>query len=114
MSSEYIMLTGPEVEYGDKNLLHTRLDLLSMIKRYKEFEGSRKDELVLKILLRKKINDLIHDLENIEKLLPKTKLEKEERVEKIKKKYETIIPEKEISTLDTEVEQIRRKLESLS
>ena len=125
MASEFIKLTGPEVEYGDRNLLHSQLDLLLMIKRYQSYEEIRKEELQLKIKLKKLVSDVKSHLDHLEKMLPKTKLGLEEEKmeieipEKVMKAIpkmpapKTRIKAQKLSPMETEVESLKRKLASL-
>ena len=117
MASEFIKLTPPEIEYGDKNLLHSHLDLLSMMRRHQTYEELRKTELSLKVKLKKQVEEAQSAIEQFKKLLPKTKLIQEEEKEITVPEMPKSIPKKPESkkrpTLDTEVEDIRRKLASL-
>ena len=141
MSVEYVKLAPLETVFGETNLLHSQLSLLTILKRYREYEAFRKEELFLKIELKKKLGETKEFLDALGKSLPESKLieeqEKKDRmqrefVEKVEsavqksnkkewthwkedaesKKEEKSSDEK-LSPLDKELEEIRKKLERL-
>jgi hypothetical protein len=78
MNSEYIKVVNEEMGYGEKNLLQSQLALINIIKRYKNYESLRKEELSLKIHLKQKIEELKNDLSFFERLMPKVILQKDD------------------------------------
>ena len=72
-TSEYIQLRQPEMVYGQKNLLESQLGMLSVSKRFKEYQKLRRDDLVLRIALKNKIEETAKLLDELDKMLPKTK-----------------------------------------
>lgn len=157
MSAEYVKLASPEMLFGESNLLQSQMGLLTMLKQYQEYEVLRKEELFLKIELKKKIGEAKEFLDVLSKSLPESKfLEEQEKKEKMQKelveKIESVVtkskkrewtywkekevPEKEKpeklkgkvtsqetagvidmeepkSSIDKELEDIRKKLEKL-
>lgn len=147
MSAEYVKIAPTEMIFGETNLLQTQLNLLTMLKQYQEYEALRKEELFLKIELKKKFGEAKEFLDALSKSLPESKFfeeqEKKERLQKelsekiesvmqsSKKKEGKYLKEKEantkeqivekaeakeepgLSTLDQELEEIRKKLERL-
>jgi len=109
MNSEYVRLNSEERNYGMKDMLQSQLAILNSLKRYREFEILRRQELTLKIALKTKVSETLQLIENLGKELPKVKVEKEEKEE------EMIFTEdnKTRMTLDNELEEIRRKIERL-
>ncbi len=110
MSSEYVRFFGREALYGEKYLLTAELGVLGFIKRLRNYKKLRQEELILKIALKKKIDEVEEKLEIFDKLLPHTKM-----AGLIKKPTpkEYNLDDKEDLTLEQEVERIRRKLETL-
>ncbi len=84
MSTEYVRISPPEQVYGETNLLQTQLSLLTTLKHYQEYELLRKEELLMKIEVKKCISEAKEFLDTTSKSLPESKLieeqEKEERI----------------------------------
>ena len=105
--TEYVRFNGIESVYGQKNLLYGELDILNISKRIKDFTKLRQEELILRLTLKKKIEDFLENVELFDKLLPQDKLP---GLDKKKKEHEAI---KEGLSLEQEIEVIRRRLEKL-
>lgn len=117
MNSEYLKLTVPEINYGEKNLLQTQLGIINITKRFKEYEKLRKEELLLKIHLKSKIEELNNSLSFFDKLLPKVQIPKEKEI-----KTDPLFPEQEKEekeemhkrlSMDQELEEIKRRLANI-
>ena len=104
--TEYVKFNPQESLYGQRNFLNSELDLLSLIKKVKNFKKLRADEQVLKLTLKKKMEEVIETLEILDKLLPPGHFRRLKEKIGVKEKDETL-------TLDQEIEMIRRKLEKL-
>jgi hypothetical protein len=121
MSSEFIKIQDPTRKYGEKNLLISQLSTINMHQGVKEFKKLRKEELTLKLSLKKRIDEANESLTRLLKLLPKTKLlepapeEPEEIPSRPEEKPLHITPEeKEAPTsLEKEISKIRKKLATL-
>ncbi len=86
MSAEYVKVAAPELIYGETNLLQSQFGLLSMLKQYQGYETLRKEELFLKIELKKKIGEAKEFLDTLSRLLPESKfLEEQEKQERMKR-----------------------------
>ncbi|MEM4259384.1 MAG: hypothetical protein QXS38_01305 [Candidatus Pacearchaeota archaeon] len=86
MSAEYVKIRAPELIYGETNLLQAQFSLLSILKQYREYGLLRKEELFLKIELKKKIGEAREFLDNLSRLLPESRfIEEQEKKEKIQK-----------------------------
>ena len=115
---EYIRFSNEEVFYGKKNLLQSQLELLSTIKRQRNFHKLRKDELLLKIELKRKVEETKTALDILEKSLPKTQFKEQEQEEKQIAKS-MVFPQEELQvkqkefTLERELEEIKSKLSKL-
>ncbi len=107
--TEYVRFSDPERIYGEKYLLHGELGVLNILKRLKNYKKLRGEELILRLTLKKKMDDATENLKLLDKLLPHHKMEG------LKKKQikEDLIEENESLTLEQEIEAIRRKLERL-
>jgi len=113
---EYIRFAGNEYLYGEKNLLKIELGILQFVKKMKHYKKLRQEELASKILFKSKIDELLELLSILDKQLPHSKMIGliKERKRHMKDKLEGMSEEdKDIYTLDQEVERIRRKLEAL-
>lgn len=110
MATEYVKLSSLESIYGQKQVLHTELELLGIVKRIMAFQKLRQEELILKIALKKEFDDTMENLKLLDKLLPHTKM-----TGLIKKEFisEEIEEERGVLTLEQEIEQIKRRLEKL-
>jgi len=84
--TEYVKIKAPEIVYGDGNLLQAQMSLINLLKEFREYERLRKDEIFLKIELKKKLGETGEFLNTLNKILPESKLlEKQENAEKIQK-----------------------------
>ena len=110
------------MSYGETTLLQSQLNLINLLKQYQEYEKLRKEEIFLKIDLKKKIGEAGEFLGHLSKILPESKLlEEQKKKEEIHKeitkeiKSTTQTPKKKESklSLDQEIEEIRKKLEKL-
>lgn len=137
MAYEYIQLSASEIEYGEKNLLNAELQLLGAMKLSDSYHELRKQEINLKIQLKKKVAELKQNLAELEKCLPAVKEEEHRekkttdyiQSKKVKPEEEPISPvqknlrtkeveetdaEKESKrSLEQEIEEIQRKLRAL-
>ena len=119
MIPEYVKLAPSELSYGNANLLKSQMSAIGAIKKYNEYKTSRKEELFLKIELKKKFGELKEFLDQLDKILPESRFSEEEqeawkqlakitRKKEMKKEFES-----ENISLDQELEEIRKKLERL-
>ena len=102
MKSEHVKISFTEGIYGQRNLLHSQLELLDSMKRFREYKRLRKDEYAMRILLKMKIEDAMGFLDRVNRELPKTteiaddeptikkmkpvELSLQEEIDKVKKK----------------------------
>ncbi|MBX4212036.1 hypothetical protein KW787_01090 [Candidatus Pacearchaeota archaeon] len=107
-SSEYVRISVSEKFYGQKNLLHAQLELLNNIKHLKEYIRLRKEELVLRVSLKNKLDDAIVSLEALSKILPKGNF-----VTHNQKIREDMITDKDVITIEEELDEIKKKLSRL-
>ena len=131
--TDYVKIGASEMVYGEASLLQSQLNLINLLKQYREYEKLRNEELVLKIKLKKNVGEARESLDKLSKILPESKfLEKrkkeeelqEEITEKIEravqksrkkesKRWEEKPEEGKKQSLDQELEEIRKKLEKL-
>jgi hypothetical protein len=110
--TEYVRISGAENLYGQKNILHGELDVLNLVKRIRNYKTLRKEELVLRLALKKRIGEVVEDLKVLSKLLPHAHIPELDR-KLNKKSKEELADEKLGLTLEQELEQIRRRLVKL-
>lgn len=85
MSAEYVKITPSEQIQGESSLLQSQFSLLTMLKQYREYEALRKEELLLKLELKKAIGEAKESLDSLSKSLPESKfLEEQEKKEKVR------------------------------
>lgn len=109
MTSEYVKLSPAESFYAHKNLLQSQLEIIMAMKQFKEYKKLRNQELNLKIKLKSKILEMNNLLKELEKTLPKTALKPQSAEEKLAQTEQ----EKEMLSLENELEKIKQKLEKL-
>lgn len=108
---EYVKFNKTESLYGQKRFLHGELELINAVKRLRNYKDLRREELVLRLALKKRAGEALENLRLLDKLLPHARLPKVEK--KPEKKPEEEKEENKVLTLDQELEIIRRKLETL-
>ncbi|HLC72014.1 MAG TPA: hypothetical protein VJH37_00360 [Candidatus Nanoarchaeia archaeon] len=113
MRPEHVRIQQAECVFSEKNLLHAQLDVISLIKRYESFKAFRAEELLLKIALKSKIAEAKDSLALFEKLLPKPAIVPKTVKHESHEYSHHEAAHKKKQTLETEVEEIRRKLASL-
>lgn len=107
--SEYVKLAPTEIFYGQKNLLESHLGIANLLKQIKLFHEIRKEELLLKLELKRKFEEIKFEIMEFNKLLPRTA---SDELPEIKPKIQLEIPEEELS-LEREIQGIKQKLASL-
>ena len=117
MASEYIKLVYAEKVYGEKNLLQSRLSVLSINKNVKAYKELRKQELDLRLQLKTRIQEAKKALDDLEKELPITKLmSRQRRVEKAEAAPVEGAPEEKVMAtgLEPEIEKIQKRLAEIT
>ena len=102
--SEYVRVKPAERVYGETNLLQSQLNLITLLKQYQEYKMLRKEEIYMKIELKKQIGELNEFLDHLSKLLPESKF-LEEQKEREKMKHEVI------EKVDSYVQKSKKKQE---
>lgn len=105
---EYVKLIASEQGYAKRELLLSQMEILSIMKRYQKYKELRKQELALKSILRRKINEINEEVRLLDKTLPRATKEKREEetlsiVGKVVKRRD----------LESEIEEIKRKIQRL-
>lgn len=106
MAFEYIRLSKTEKIYSQKNSLLGQLALLNSLKHYHTYKEIRKEELMLKILLKKHLEEAKQSIELLNALLPKTQ-------ENLIFEKENPHRERKIS-LEQEIDSIKQRLKFLT
>jgi hypothetical protein len=105
---EYIKLDPSEQMAGKKDLLHSQMEILSIMQRYQKYKQYRKEELALKSLFKKKVAELTEEMKMVDKLIPKGYAPKPEpETSKIQ------MAEKSRFDLEAEIEAIKSKIARL-
>ena len=69
---EYVKISPQEQFYGKKNLLQSQYDMINSFKHQKEYSKLRKQEITLKIRLKKKIEEALSSIQKLDRTLPKS------------------------------------------
>ena len=110
MQAEYVRFSKEERNYGYKNLLHSELEFLNVMRSFKDYKELRNKEFALKVSLKSKIGEVLADIENFDGILPKTHMHEEvHKKEKIKKE----IKRKPSDDMFDEIKMIKEKLYNL-
>lgn len=72
MKSEFVRLSDPERVYGQRNLLHSQLEVLNLVKSFSNYNKLRKEEFELKVALKSKIGEVYELIDSLENKLPKS------------------------------------------
>lgn len=102
--TEYIKLEKTEKAYTKKHILQSEISLLNSVKRYQEYRKLRKQELLMKILFKEKLEDIKNSLVTFDRFLPRVKNHNFKEEEEL---------DKEHHTLEQELDEIKKKLEKL-
>ncbi len=105
---KYVKLNHSEKIFGEKDLLNSQVDILNLVKKIQNYRHLRNQELAAKILLRKKIAEILDELKILDKTLPKPK-ELGNKEGKMKRRT----GKERRQDLESEIEEIRRKIERL-
>ncbi|MDP1696160.1 MAG: hypothetical protein Q8L29_04575 [archaeon] len=130
--TQYVKFSSEEQIFGTKNLLESQASILTSMQHLENYRSLRAEELRLKILLKKIMEEAKENLNLLDKTLPespskkadKEKKEKSEIIEPAveihKKPKETKVirmtsnEKEEPSYIEKELEEIRRKISRLS
>ncbi len=100
---EYIRFSPTEKIYGQRTFLESEAIVLDILQRKKLYLESRKKELLFRVEIKTKIDEALLLLSDLDKKLPKVRIEKSP--------IETY-DEKSLS-LDQELKRIKEKLDAL-
>jgi hypothetical protein len=101
---EHVRISFTEGIYGQRNLLHSQLELLDSMKKLKAYKKLRREEFALKMGLKIKVEEAIGFLDKLNRALPRTKYIAEEEEPRGKKK-KSVEP-----SLQEEIDLVKRKL----
>ena len=108
MTSEYVKFIGPERVSLQKSFLESQIEIIKMLRQYKQYERLKNEEFLLKIVLKGKIEQVLSNVYSLEKLLPKTKM----RPKKTKQEESQIMREIDLS-LEEEINMLKEKIAKL-
>ncbi|MBI2632607.1 hypothetical protein HYW75_06385 [Candidatus Pacearchaeota archaeon] len=109
MNFEYVKLSAPEIIYGKRHLLQAQVDLLQTLTHFKSYQQLRKEELMLKIALKTKVEDVLSSVSSFSKLLPKTHFTEEKDSDGL----DLFSFHQDKKDLEREIEDIKQKLAQL-
>src|SRR3989344_2080633 len=104
---EYIRIEKAEQLRGQKELLKSQIEILTIMKRYQQFKKLRKQELMMKTAFKRALSEINEHMKIIERTLPHVKRHKTES-----EKISTKIPDKVRQDLEQEIMDIKSKLAS--
>ncbi len=107
-NAEYVRLSPPEKNFGQKNLLGAQLELLRLIQIFHRFRILRDEELILKITLKNYIEETSKEILRLERILPRA-----EYKEKGEEDEEGGEDKTKRLTLEEEIAKVRAKLAKL-
>jgi hypothetical protein len=103
--SEYVRISVGERFFGQRNLLHSQLELLDSLKHFKAYKKLRKEEFALKVALKSMLEETSGILDKLDRTLPKTKYVDYEDEPIRGRKKKSVEP-----SLQDEIEEVKRKL----
>lgn len=114
MRPEYVRFNAQEKVFGQKHLLHTQLETISTLKHHEAYKLLRMEELLLKIQLKTKLEEAKEAFALFSRLLPKPAISEHEVLKRQHAATHAAHPQKKsLSTLESELEEIKRKLAAL-
>ena|SRR3989344_2198752 len=111
MRPEYVRLESQEKVFSQKHLLHAQLETISVSKHQEAYKLLRMEELLLKVQLKTKLEEIKEAFALFTRLLPKPAISEHEVLKK--QHAEKPVQKKGPSTLEQELEEIKRKLAAL-
>lgn len=106
--AEYVRLSPPEKDYGQKSLLNGQLELLRLIQSFHRFRVLRDEELILKVTLKNYLEETDKEIKKLERILPKAEYKKKEDESDEDKE-----DRKKKLSLEEEIAKVRSKLAKL-
>lgn len=104
---EYIGFDETERMFAKKNMLHSQINILEIVKKMREYQKIREEKLAVKMLIKKKASEAIEELKGLYKQLPSVNEKVKEELEEIKHEH------RNREDLELEIEQIKRQIEKL-
>jgi hypothetical protein len=106
---EYVGISEAEKIYGTRVLLQSQLDSINASQRFDRYKKLREEELVLKVNVKAKVDEILDLLVKLERSLPKADFSFLEA----RKEVKGLAKARKPSVLLGEAADIRRKLERL-
>ena len=104
---QFVGLDKTQVISGKKNLLYAEMEMLTALQKYERYKKFRKEELAVKVLLKKVIVEMHKEMDTIIQYMPQIKVGYSS-AEAIK----TTTAKRDV--LEDEIQEIRRKIAKLS
>lgn len=115
--TQYVKLNPQEQLYGEKGLLQSQASILVINQRLHNYRKLRIEELMLKLLLKKKLTEAKEFLQQLDHLLPPAPVKKEKKKPELSEEITEEAQEEakpKVKTLEDEIEEIRQKIARLS
>lgn len=111
MESRHIRVDHGDAIESKRHVLNSELHLIQMLKRVKSYRNYRKKELNFKIELKANVTYVKNKINEVIASMPELKEIKQEKKVTSSKSNDT--GKKEVNTLQTELEDIKRRLQAL-
>lgn len=115
--AQYVKLSAQEQFFGEKGLLQAQAGLLIITKKLHSYKKLRTEEIMLKLLLKKKLSEMKEFLAELDHLLPPVPVKKEKKKQISEEEIvEQVVEEAKpkVKTLEDEIDEIRQKIARLS
>ncbi|SRR3989344_2434495 len=104
---QFVGLDKAQIISGKKHLLYSEMELLTALQKYERYKKFRKEELAVKVLLKKTILEMHKEMDTIIQYMPQIKVGYSS-AEALK----TTTAKRDI--LEDEIQELRRKIAALS
>src|SRR3989344_58866 len=108
MEALHVRIDYDEAIDSKRDILNTQINLINMQKAIESYSDLRKDESVLKLGIKSKLNSALSKLNSFKKIMPKVHEKKEE-----KERINDMIEKPKTNSLEQELREIQKKLAKL-
>ena len=112
VGNEFVRLNHAERIFGEKHLVQSQLELLSIAKSFASYKKLRGWELKLKVDLKSKIGEALSSIEKLDGMLPKSNYKEEDYADEKSGKEKKSSKDKG-RTIEEEMEDLQKKLREL-
>lgn len=108
MEPLHVRIDYDEAIDSKRNILTTQINLINMQKAIENFKDFKKDESVLKLAIKSKLNSAVSKINSFKKIMPKVHEKKDE-----KERISEITEKTKEHSLENELKEIQEKLARL-